>query len=122
MGTELDPDTQAKLDRGYRMVELLKQGKYEPLGVVDQVMVIFAGTRGHLDYVAVEHVREWETKFLTFMKDQKPEIRDELGEKLDLDDDLIAKIEAALKEFATQFQPGSVSASTPAEDPEPAIA
>ena len=122
MGTELDPDTQAKLDRGYRMVELLKQGQYAPLGVVDQVLVIYAGTRGHLDNVPVEHVREWETKFLTFMKDQKPEIKDELGEKLDLDDDLIAKIEAALKEFATQFQPGSAPTPTRAEDPEPAVA
>jgi len=122
MGTELDPDTQAKLDRGYRMVELLKQGQYEPLDVVDQVMVIYAGTRGHLDSVTVEHVREWEAKFLTFMKDQKSEIRDELAEKLDLDDDLLAKIEAAIKEFTTQFQPGSAPISAPTEDPEPAMA
>ena len=56
------------------MVELLKQGQYVPLDVVDQVLVIYAGTRGHLDHIAVEHVREWETKFLTFMKDQKPEV------------------------------------------------
>ncbi len=122
MGTELDPDTQAKLDRGYRMVELLKQGQYAPLGVVDQVLLIYAGTRGHLDNVEVEHVHEWETKFLTFMKDQKPEVREELGEKLDLDDGLIAKIEAALKEFATQFQPSSAAAPTRAEDAEPAVA
>lgn len=122
MGTELDPDTQAKLDRGYRMVELLKQGQYQPLDVVDQVMVIYAGTRGHLDSVAVEHVREWEAKFLTFMKDQKSEIRRELADRLDLDDELIGKIEASLKEFTTQFQSGSTSVSTPAEDPEPAMA
>ena len=122
MGTELDPDTQAKLDRGYRMVELLKQGQYAPMGVVDQVLVIYAGTRGHLDNVEVEHVQEWEIKFLTFMKDQKPEVRDEMAEKLDLDDDLIARIEAALKEFAAQFQPGSAPAPTPAEDSEPAMA
>ena len=49
MGTELDPATQARLDRGYRMVELLKQGQYKPLDVIDQVLVIFAGTRGFLD-------------------------------------------------------------------------
>ncbi len=48
LGTELDPATQARLDRGYRMVELLKQGQYKPLDVIDQVLVIFAGTRGHL--------------------------------------------------------------------------
>ena len=103
MGTELDPATQARLDRGYRMVELLKQGQYKPLNVVDQVLVIYAGTRGHLDNVAVNEVRDWEAQFVTFMQDQKSEVRDELTEKQDLDDALIEKIEAALKEFATQY-------------------
>ncbi|TWU27354.1 F0F1 ATP synthase subunit alpha [Bythopirellula polymerisocia] len=104
LGTELDPATQARLDRGYRMVELLKQGQYKPLNVVDQVLVIFAGTRGFLDKVAVERVQEWEQKFLTFMSDQKSEIRDELASKKDLDDDLTEKIKSAIEEFSTQFQ------------------
>src|SRR5689334_4531064 len=51
LGTELDPATQARLDRGYRLVELLKQGVYNPLNVIDEVLVIYAGTRGHLDRV-----------------------------------------------------------------------
>ena len=54
LGTELDAATQARLDRGYRMVELLKQGQYQPLNVVDQVLMIYAGTRGHLDKVPVK--------------------------------------------------------------------
>ncbi len=54
LGTELDAATQARLDRGYRMVELLKQGVYQPLHVIDQVLSIYAGTRGHLDKVPVE--------------------------------------------------------------------
>jgi F-type H+-transporting ATPase subunit alpha len=103
LGTELDPATQARLDRGYRMVELLKQGQYKPLNVVDQVLVIFAGTRGFLDKVPVERVQQWEEEFLKFMTDQKPEIRQELGEKKDLDDDLTAKVRAAIEEFGTQF-------------------
>ena len=53
LGTELDAATQARLDRGYRMVEILKQGQYKPLNVIDQVLVIYAGTRGHLDKVPV---------------------------------------------------------------------
>ena len=77
LGTELDAATQARLDRGYRMVELLKQGQYEPLNVIDQVLVIYAGTRGHLDKVPVNEVQEWEKQFLTFMRDQKPEIWDD---------------------------------------------
>ena len=107
LGTELDPATQARLDRGYRMVELLKQGQYKPLNIVDQVLVIFAGTRGYLDKIPVERVQEWEKKFLTFMTDQKPEVRDELAAKKDLDDALVAKIKAALEKFGTQFHPAS---------------
>ncbi len=103
LGTELDPATQARLDRGYRMVELLKQGQYRPLNVVDQVLVIFAGTRGFLDKVPVEQVQEWEQEFLKFMTDQKPEVRNELSEKKDIDDALTAKIRVAIEEFGTQF-------------------
>jgi F-type H+/Na+-transporting ATPase subunit alpha len=103
LGTELDPATQARLDRGYRMVELLKQGQYKPLHVVDQVLVIFAGTRGYLDKVPVERVQQWEQEFLKFMTDQKPEVRKELADKKDLDDDLTAKIRAAIEEFGRQF-------------------
>jgi F-type H+-transporting ATPase subunit alpha len=120
MGTELDPDTQAKLDRGYRMVELLKQGQYKPLDVIDQVLVIYAGTRGHLDKVAVENVRDWEAKFLAFMRDQKQEVREALAEKYDLDDALIAKFEAALKEFSAQYLAGGESKKS-SPTPEPAL-
>jgi len=122
LGTDLDPTSQARLDRGYRMVELLKQGQYVPLEIVDQVLVIYAGTRGHLDKVPVDEVRDWEQKFLVFMRDQKSEVRDELGEKLDLDDDLTAAIEASLEEFKTQYESGTVTAPTPAAEPEPETA
>ena len=65
------PQTQASLDRGYRMVELLKQGQYKPFNVIDQVLVIFAGTRGFLDNIPVDKVQDWEEKFLTFMSRSK---------------------------------------------------
>ena len=110
LGTELDAATQARLDRGYRMVELLKQGQYKPMNVVDQVLVIFAGTRGHLDKVPIADVQDWEKQFLTFMHDQKPEIRKGLSEKKDLTDEIIAQIEAAIKEFHTQFAAGKTKA------------
>ncbi|MCU0979578.1 MAG: F0F1 ATP synthase subunit alpha, partial [Pirellulaceae bacterium] len=64
MGTELDAATQARLDRGYRMVELLKQPQYKPMHVVDQVLSIYAGTKGHLDDVPINDVRAWEEGFL----------------------------------------------------------
>jgi F-type H+-transporting ATPase subunit alpha len=102
LGTELDPATQARLDRGYRLVELLKQGQYKPLNVIDEVLVIYAGTRGHLDRVPVARVQEWEQKFLTFMHDQHPEIRKAIDDTKDLSDDTIQKIEAAIKAFNAQ--------------------
>ena len=62
LGTELDKATQLQLDRGYRMVELLKQPQYQPMDVVDQVMSIYAGTEGYLDDVPVKEVSRWEAR------------------------------------------------------------
>ena len=107
LGTELDAATQLQLDRGYRMVEILKQDQYEPMHVVDQVLIIYAGTRGHLDEVPVGKVKTWEAQFLTFMRDQKPEIRNELMEKNDVPDELVAKIDEAIAEFQTQYDTAS---------------
>ncbi len=106
LGTELDPATQARLDRGYRMVELLKQGQYRPLHVVDQVLAIFAGTRGFLDQVPVSEVPQWEETFLTFMREQKSEVREALAEKQDLDDELTKQIEDSINEFNLQYAGG----------------
>jgi len=74
LGTDLDAATQARLDRGYRMVELLKQPQYKPLNVVDQVIVIFAGTRGYLDKVPLNQVRQWQESFLAYLHDRKQEV------------------------------------------------
>ncbi len=86
------------------MVEILKQGQYQPLDVVDQVLIIFAGTRGHLDKIPATEVAAWEKEFLTFMRDQKPEIREKIEETEDLDDDAMAAITAAIGEFQQQYK------------------
>src|SRR5207302_8697 len=65
LGTELDKATQAQLDRGHRMVEILKQPQFKPMNVIDQVMIIFAGARGYLDKVPAKQVAAWEQQFLT---------------------------------------------------------
>ncbi len=75
LGTELDKATQSQLDRGYRMVEILKQPQFKPMHVADQVMIIYAGAKGFLDKVEQKQVAVWETKFLQFMREQKPETR-----------------------------------------------
>jgi len=103
MGTELDPETQKKLDRGYRMVELLKQGQYKPLDVTDQVILIFAGTRGGLDTIPVERVQEWEAGFVKFLHDQMPEVRSAVAENYDLSDEVIKQIESAIEFYNKQF-------------------
>jgi len=103
LGTELDKATQRQLDRGRRMVELLKQGQYTPFHVVDQVISIFAGTKGYLDDVPVTDVREFETKLLeTFQTINKP-LWDEMNQKRSLDGDLEKKLEHAIKTFKSGF-------------------
>ena len=112
LGTDLDAATQSRLDRGYRMVEILKQGQYVPLNVVDQVLIIFAGTRGHLDKIPRTEVAAWENQFLTFMRDQKSEIRDKIMQTRDLDDAAMKDVTAAIGEFQKQFLSPSLAAPT----------
>lgn len=115
LGTELDPATQARLDRGYRIVELLKQGQYAPLNVIDEVLVIYAGTKGHLDKIAVADVQKWEAEFLTFMHDQKPEVRQALEERQAMDDDIVEMVETSIKEFQGQWDSKGASHASQAE-------
>ena len=110
LGTDLDAATQAKLDRGYRMVELLKQGQYQPLEMHEQVIMIYAGTKGHLDKVPIGQVRQWEQEFLTFMRDQKPEVCDLIRDNLNngdafkgKGDDAEKALLASMEEFHPQF-------------------
>ncbi len=103
LGTDLDAATQSRLDRGYRMVEILKQGQYEPLNVIDQVLIIFAGTRGYLDKVPVAEVLQWEKQFLTFMRDQKSEIRQKIQESQDLDEATMQAVVESIGEFQKQY-------------------
>ena len=103
LGTDLDPATQARLDRGYRMVEILKQGQYQPLGVVDEVLIVYAGTRGFLDKIEIRDVAAWEKAFLTFIHERKPQIHQKITETKDLDNDTMAAINTAIEEFQKQF-------------------
>ena len=92
LGTDLDKATQKQLDRGYRMVELLKQPQYRPMNAIDQVMSIYAGTQGYLDDVPIRDVPRWETSFLDFVRERKPEVR----AALEREQKLTPKIEADL--------------------------
>ncbi|MCA9124206.1 MAG: F0F1 ATP synthase subunit alpha [Planctomycetaceae bacterium] len=112
LGTDLDAATQSQLDRGYRMVELLKQGQYKPLYVVDQLLSLYAGIHGYLDDVPVNEVPAWEAAFLQFMQDQKSAVWKMVDEnkdkgdtlKKDTDPTTQAVIEA-IKEFKKSYKP-----------------
>ncbi|MGB5296874.1 MAG: F0F1 ATP synthase subunit alpha [Thermoanaerobaculia bacterium] len=78
LGSDLDASTQRQLDRGYRMVELLKQPQYDPFPVEEQIVSIYGGAKGFMDDLPVNKVREFETRLLQYLRDQKPEILQEL--------------------------------------------
>src|SRR5438552_2176893 len=105
LGTELDKATQSQLDRGYRMVELLKQPQFKPMHVVDQVMVIYAGTKGYLDKVPIKQVAAWEEQFLRYMREQKFDLRTALLKERKLTKEIEQQLAAAIQGFQAQFQP-----------------
>ncbi|MEC8556011.1 MAG: F0F1 ATP synthase subunit alpha [Planctomycetota bacterium] len=106
LGTELDPATQAQLDRGYRMVELLKQPQYAPLNVAEQVISIYAATRGFMDDVEVPNISDFEGKMLEFFRDRKTDVIAKLTEAKDLTNEVEDGIKAAIEEFKKGYRPG----------------
>lgn len=99
LGTELDAATQRQLDRGERMVELLKQPQYAPYSLADQVISIFAGTRGMLDSLPVNEVLSFERALIRHFHNEFPEIITELTQTGDLPDELAKKITSVIENF-----------------------
>ncbi|WP_319777931.1 F0F1 ATP synthase subunit alpha [Maridesulfovibrio sp.] len=102
-GSDLDKATQQKLNRGARMVELLKQPQYKPMNVMEQVVSLYAGTRGYMDEVPVTAVRKYEDELQEFIANAKPEILEGIKTKGAIDDDIEGKLKAALEEFNKGF-------------------
>ncbi len=102
-GSDLDKSTMAQIERGKRMVEILKQDQYVPLPMEDQVMLLFAGSQGHLDDVPVEALKKFEAEFISFMKDKKSDLRNEIRDKKAIDDTLKEKLNSAVTEFKKGF-------------------
>lgn len=103
-GSDLDAATQAQLHRGERLVELLKQGQYKPLSVVEQIISIFAGVRGLVDDIPVKDVQKFESGLLNFMGDKHKAIMDKIAEAKKLDDALEGQVKAAIEEFKGLFK------------------
>ena len=107
LGTELDAATQRQLDRGFRMVEILKQDQYEPMSVVNQILIIWAGSKGKLDDVPVDRVSEYEKAFLEFITATHSEIVEQLGETGEVTEELEALLAPVCDDFSRSFLEGS---------------
>ena len=103
-GSELDKATQAQLNRGQRMVEILKQDQFVPLPVERQILIVFAGVNGHLDDLPAEAIRAFEQGLIRFVETRYPEIYRELSAKREIGEDLRRKIEQAIREYKEEFK------------------
>src|SRR5580765_597156 len=108
-GSDLDKSTQAQLTRGARLVEILKQPQYEPLQVERQVAIIFAGTNGYLDAVALPDLRKYEEELYRFLETRQSGVLTSIADKKILDDEIRGALDAALVEFGKQFS-GTIAA------------
>ena len=99
LGTELDPATQRQLDRGARMVELLKQPQYVPMDVGDQVMVIYAGSQGYLDQIPEDQVLAWEKEFLEYANTSGAALKKLLQATKELTPEIEAQLVDLIKKF-----------------------
>jgi len=103
-GSDLDQATQRQLNRGARLVELLKQGQYEPLPVEKQILIIYAGTNGFVDELPLTALKKYEQELYSFIESKHPDIFADIHKKRELDGDLRAKINKALEEFKAGFK------------------
>jgi F-type H+-transporting ATPase subunit alpha len=104
LGTDLDTATQRQLDRGRRMVELLKQPQYRPYDVWDQVVSIYAGTQGFLDDLPPDKVEAFEAGLLKHVRDEFPEILEEMAQSGDLPDALAQRLREVVANFKAGFK------------------
>lgn len=103
-GSDLDKATQAQLNRGRRMQEILKQPQYSPVSLEHQVMVIFAGTQGYADAVPVEKMRQWEADLIKFLDQSYPELGKDILEKKQITPETEARLREALASFKATWQ------------------
>jgi len=110
--SDLDKATKSRIDRGQRLTEVLKQGQYRPMAVEQQIIIIYAATKGFLDDVALDKVAEWESNYHRYMSSNHPEIIDEIVEKSvkqknKMSGDLLKKLDAAINEYKQTAAPSS---------------
>ncbi len=118
-GSDLDKASKAQLERGARLVELLKQSQYTPFPAEQQVVSIWAGTNGYLDDIPVADVRRFESELLDFVGRRHRGVYDAITQTGKLDDATVSEVKRAVEEFKRQFSPSDGSAPPPAPPAEP---
>ncbi|MBI4774859.1 MAG: F0F1 ATP synthase subunit alpha [Deltaproteobacteria bacterium] len=106
-GSELDKATQSQLNRGMRLVELLKQPQYQPMPAEKQVLILYAGTRGYLDKYPLNAVQAFETQLFEFVESKYADVLTEIAQKKVISDDLDSKLKKVIGEFDQIFQPAA---------------
>jgi F-type H+-transporting ATPase subunit alpha len=109
-GSDLDAASKSQLERGARMVELLKQGQYSPFALERQIASIWAGTTGNLDSIPVSDIRRFEVEFLDFIARERKDIFAVIAETKVLEDETVAKLQSAIDDFKKQFKSASATA------------
>ncbi len=104
-GSDLDKTTQRQLERGYRLVEVLKQPQYQPIPAQNEVAILFAGANGYLDEWPVDAIADYEKQVLEFLESKYADLLGEIKEKNDISEDLEKNLKKALDEFKSIFQP-----------------
>jgi F-type H+-transporting ATPase subunit alpha len=104
-GSDLDKATLMQIERGKRMVELLKQNQYQPMSLDEQIIVLYAGTQGFLDDTPVEAIRDFEQGLITFIRSERSDIKQQIAEKKSLDEELRNKLSEAFSAFKATFKP-----------------
>ena len=103
-GSDLDQATQRQINRGSRLVEILKQGQYEPLPVEKQILIIYAGTNGLVDHLPVSALKKYEQELYSFAESRHPDLLPEIVKKRELNEGLRAKMKKVLEEFNASFK------------------
>jgi len=103
LSSDLDKATRSQLDRGQRMVELLKQPQYQPIPAEEQTMLIWVGTNGYLDDLPVDSIRRFEMEFYAFMRNKYPQVGKAIRDRKELTDEIVAQLKKAAEEFKALF-------------------
>ena len=102
-GSDLDKATQAQLDRGIRLVEILKQPQYQPMSLSQEVVILYAGVRGFVDKYPLESIKNYEKELMSFVDSKHQDVMKEIDEKQELSPDLDNRIKGMLTEFDSVF-------------------